>query len=85
MKIIEIAQGRYRRLDGADAKEALAAFKQDDEEFLAQNPRCRKYHQPCWRQLEVRDDERAPWGHEWYVVDEAGRLKMHSAQYDSSG
>lgn len=85
MTIIELSQGRYRDLSGTPKLAALAMFIQHDIEFVAANPSCAKYHQPAWRELVVADTEKAPWGYEWYIVDEAGLLKMHSAQYDSSG
>jgi hypothetical protein len=85
MTIIEIPQGYYNDLTGVPKDEALDAFAQHDAEFLEKWPSARPYHRPSWREFEAPDDERAPWGYEWYVIDEAGLLKMHSAQYDSSG
>ena len=85
MIIIELPQGYYGDLTGTPKDEALAAFKAADDAFLAEHPDCAKWHRPCWREFEARENQTAPWGHEWYVVDEAGLLKMHSAQYDSSG
>lgn len=85
MIIIQLTQGHYRDITGTPKDEALATFAKDDADFLAKHPTCAKYHRPCWRELEVVEGKTAPWGHEWYVVDEAGLLQMHSAHYDSSG
>lgn len=85
MTIIQIPQGYYSNLDGISKDDAVASFIQNDAAFLARNPSCIPYHQPSWRELMVPEDRTAPWGHEWYVVDEAGALRRHSAQYDSSG
>lgn len=85
MTVIEIMQGFYGNITGNEKGETLAQFARDDAHFLVNNPRCAAYHHPCWREREVPDTATAPWGHEWYIIDEAGRLKLHSAQYDSSG
>ena len=84
MTIIEITQGYYGDLTGTPKTEALAMFIQHDNEFLERNPQCKPYHRPAWREFEAPDNKKAPWGHEWYVVED-GVLRMHSAHYDSSG
>ena len=45
----------------------------------------RRHRWPAWREMDVADDVRAPWGFEWYAVGDDGRLTWHSAHYDSSG
>lgn len=85
MIIIEIAQGHYRDLTGIPRASALKTFAEQDAAFLQEHPGCVTYHRPCWSEIDVPDTATARWGTEWYTVDEAGLLKRHSAQYDSSG
>jgi hypothetical protein len=85
MTILEVQQGHYANLDGVTAVVALATFARNDAEFVAKFPIIAHHHRPCWREREVHDSETAPWGCVWYVVDEDGLLRTHSAQYDSSG
>ncbi len=85
MTIIEVPQGYWLDLTGTPRDVALASFAKHDAAFLAEHPSAAKYHRPSWREFEVGANDTAPWGYEWYAIDEAGLLKMHSAQYDSSG
>jgi hypothetical protein len=85
MKILQLPQGHYGDLTGMPELEAIAQFVVDDLTFLERNPQCAKYHRQLWRELDVKDTATAPWGYEWYVTDEDGRLQFHSADYDSSG
>lgn len=84
MTVIELPQGYYRELTGMPVGEAMAMFKKFDDDFLRDHPSCAPFHRPSWREYAVPTHHTAPWGHEWYVVDEHGLLRMHSAQYDSS-
>ena len=84
MTIIELSQGYYSSLTGTPKDEALSMFAADDKTFLDEHPSCKAWHRPCWLEREVKDDAKAPWGHEWYTIEE-GLLKFHSADYDSSG
>ncbi len=85
MRIIELHQGYYSDLSGVPHATALLMFTAGDADFLARNPKCALYHRPSWREFEARETETAPWGHEWWVVDTDGLLRLHSAYYDSSG
>jgi hypothetical protein len=83
MTILELPQGYFDRLDGttrADAVAAFAAFNADmDAKFPGRSSR------QFWREFDAPETATAPWGHEWWLVDEFGRLRLHSADYDSSG
>jgi hypothetical protein len=85
MTIIEIRQGWSNDLTGTPKDEALAALVKAEADFLEKYPHAAQYHRPGWSERTVDDWKTAPWGYVWYQVDEAGLLKMHSAQYDSSG
>lgn len=86
MTIIEVPQGHYRNLANRDKDEIISFFKECDADFLARHPQCVAYHRPSWRLLEDVDARNtAPWGYEWYEVMADNRLRVHSAQYDSSG
>ena len=85
MVVLQLPQGYYRNLTGMSLGKALVMFDQDDAEFLAAHPQCIPYHRPCWQKYQVDDAARAPWGHEWYLVQPDGTLIFHSAHYDSSG
>jgi hypothetical protein len=85
MTILEIEQGHYGDLTGMTRDEAVVMFAGDAEAFLEKHPSARRYHRTCWVELKVADTRTAPWGYVWYVIDADGLLKMHSAQYDSSG
>jgi hypothetical protein len=83
--VLELPQGYYADLTGMTWDDAMQMFKRDDEQFLRAYPHTRCFHRARCRELEVDETRTAPWGHEWYVADEAGKLRMHSAHYDSSG
>jgi len=83
--VVQVPQGYYKH--GGDARflvETLLTFAATDDQFLLDQPQCRKYHRQAWAVLDVSDDAKAPWGHEWYRVGEHGYLQFHSAEYDSS-
>ena len=84
MKILEISQGRLDAT-GLTLAAAVDGLRFYDDEFLRDHPESRKYFFRHWRVLEATDGERAPWGREWWAEEERGRLRMHSARYDSSG
>ena len=85
MKILQLPQGHYGDLTGMSMLNAVAMFTVDSLAFLAKHPQCQPYHHPLWRELEAKDSETAPWGYEWWLVNEDGKLQRHSAYYDSSG
>jgi hypothetical protein len=85
MKILQLPQGYYGDLTGMPELEAIAEFVIQDLTFLERNPQCAKYHRKSWQEIEVRDTETAPWGYVWWTIDEDGKLRLHSAHYDSSG
>lgn len=85
MKVLQLPQGHYRNLTGMPEVEAVGMFVSDDLAFLEKHPDCKPYHRQLWQEIEVKDTEKAPWGCEWYRVDQDGNLQFHSADYDSSG
>lgn len=86
MRILELPQGYYTDLTGLPRVGVLEQFARDAAAFLEKFPGARPYHRPCWREFDVPDTtKRAPWGYEWYTVDDQGLLQSHSAQHDSSG
>lgn len=85
MTILELPQGYYADLTGMSWDDAMQMFQRDDAAFVAKYPSTNGYHRPCWREFDVEATATAPFGHEWYLEDEHGLLKLHSAHYDSSG
>lgn len=85
MNIIEVPQGYYGDLEGVPKTDAIDMFAAVDEAFLQKYPNARAYHSKSWREHEVPETSKAPWGYEWYRVDESGVLHWHSAHYDTSG
>ena len=83
--MLELSEGhvRSRAYHNVPLEDALVDLRAWDEEFYAKHPQT--YCWPAWREMDVADDVRAPWGFEWYAVGDDGRLTWHSAHYDSSG
>lgn len=85
MIILEVAQGYTTNLSDRDKDEVVKEFERTDKARAERYPQTLPYHHQWWRVFEAPDNHTATWGYEWYQVMADGRLKMHSAQYDSSG
>lgn len=83
MTILELAQGHFSDLTGMTWADAVQMFRQQDEAFRAKYPATAYHYQP-WHEREVQNGATAPWGFEWYI-EQDGLLRLHSANYDSSG
>lgn len=83
MTILEVKQGHTRNLTGMLLSDVTTALQKYDEDFHRRNPGCVPLQ--AWSVIDVPEGKTARWGHEWYSVDADQRLRIHSAQYDSSG